>query len=100
MEIDQFKSELHSALNKERPYEDYEIDARRCSSDSFDGVEFTITGEWVDVPVVYDVLRGHDKLFAESVGAAHHEDGNSLVIFVVELKFDPTNSATLREAKL
>lgn len=97
MDIEQFKSELHSALNEKRPYENYEIDARRCSSDRFDGVEFTITGEWIDIPVVYDILREKDTLFAESVNAAHHKDGSRLVIFVVEINFDPTNSATLRE---
>ena len=91
MVTNQLEQEFRTALEEARPYTDYEVTSRACTSENFDGVEYRISSEWIDIEVVRSVIASHDNIFAESIAVSEGE----LVIFLVQLDIDPDEDVML-----
>lgn len=99
MDANQLEREFESIMRKNTVDDNFEVSARACGSDRFDGVEFVIeANDYIPVDEVLEVIRDRDKLFAEQVGVTpDNEFGSRLAMFVVEASLDPSGKATYAE---
>lgn len=79
---DEFKNACRSSYPNSTP----EIDSKRCSSDKFDGIDYTIRGEYIDLRAIINVVAETDGYAIEQFsfcGRAHGEP--AVVIFVAKI---------------
>lgn len=99
MDAKELKREFESIMQKNSVDDSFEVSARACTSDRFEGVEFVIeANDYIPIDEMLEVIREHDKLFAEQVGVTPDtEFGSRLAMFVVEATLDPSGKATYAE---
>jgi len=72
------------ALAQSNAAEFDKIETRACSSDNFDGVQYSIHGSFIPIRPIIDVVAEEDGLAIEQL--FHSEDGQTrLGVFVAEI---------------
>lgn len=83
-----FTDQFRTALNSNRPSAELtNISARACSSDKYDGVEYTFYGHFIPIRPIIDVIAQSEDHGIEHF--AHVDEGEPrLIVFVADLSHE------------
>lgn len=87
---DELLSKFRTAIEQDSMASELdEIEARSCTSDEYDGVQYNFFGRYVPIRPIIDVVAEQDGIAIEQMGHTNDGEHVCLGVFVAELPEQP-----------